>query len=408
MTSYRWTFDFAADGVYRLDFTVAGEDGRSGTFSREVKVDLNDPIDATLETSAAVAAHNGWFRVPVALAFGGTDAAGGSGIAAVEYALDGGPYVRTGVGAPVALAGDGVHTVDYRAIDGAGRSSPTEHATVSIDSTAPEANCAAADGAWHAANVTIACAPTDSGGSGLEGASPVALATSVAAGAETAVAQTGSQSVCDRAGNCVTAGPITGNKVDRKAPSIAITRPAAVAYNLNATVPADYGCDDGGSGIATCEGPVATGSGIDTASVGPKVFGVHAADEVGNTASASVGYAVVFVFGGFFAPVSNAPTVNEVKAGQSVAVKFNLGGNQGLAVLAAGSPSSSQVPCEAGQAGVPVAGEFSASVSGLKYDSLLDQYSYVWRTDRTWSGTCRHLTVDLVDGTAHVLAFRFK
>lgn len=408
VTSYRWTFDFAADGVYRLDFAVAGDDGGSGAFSREVKVDLASPTDAAITESASVPANNGWFRVPVTLAFGGTDAAGGSGIVAVEYALDGGVYVRTGVGAPVTLTGDGVRTVDYRALDGAGRFSPVERTTISIDRTAPQANCAGADGAWHGANVAISCSPTDSGGSGLDGPGSFTLATSVAAGDETSDAQTGSESVCDRAANCVSAGPVGGNKVDRKAPSIAIASPVAAAYALHAVVLADYGCGDGGSGVARCAGPVATGSGIDTASVGAKSFAVEAGDNVGNTASASVAYDVHFVFGGFFAPLSNVPAVNDVKAGQSVPVKFSLAGSQGLGVLAAGSPSANQVACDAGQTGVPVGDEFSASVSGLQYDSILDQYSYVWKTNRTWAGTCRQLTVVLVDGTSHTLAFRFR
>ena len=46
------------------------------------------------------------------------------------------------------------------------------------------------------------------------------LATTVAAGAESANAQTGTRRVCDLAGNCADAAAIGGNKVDRKAPSL--------------------------------------------------------------------------------------------------------------------------------------------------------------------------------------------
>ena len=46
------------------------------------------------------------------------------------------------------------------------------------------------------------------------------------AGTEDADAPTGSHEVCDIAGHCTTAGPIGGNKIDRKAPRL--TLPAAV------------------------------------------------------------------------------------------------------------------------------------------------------------------------------------
>ena len=41
-------------------------------------------------------------------------------------------------------------------------------------------------------------------------------------------------------------------------------------------------------------------------------------------------------FSGFFQPVDNLPTFNMTKAGSAIPVKFSLGGNQGLDILAAG------------------------------------------------------------------------
>jgi hypothetical protein len=102
------------------------------------------------------------------------------------------------------------------------------------DVDAPSISCAAADGTWHADNVTIACTASDPG-SGLADPADAAftLSTSIAAGEETADAQTGLHRVCDGSGNCAVAGPVGGNKVDRKVPSL--TLPANMI--VNATMP---------------------------------------------------------------------------------------------------------------------------------------------------------------------------
>jgi hypothetical protein len=95
-------------------------------------------------------------------------------------------------------------------------------------------------------------------------------------------------------GNCSTAGPFTGNKVDKKAPMIAIASPAAAArYGVNAKVRASYACNDGGAGITSCAGSIANGSFINTSPMGTKTFVVTATDAVGNPFTRSVTYTVV-------------------------------------------------------------------------------------------------------------------
>jgi hypothetical protein len=83
--------------------------------------------------------------------------------------------------------------------------------------------------------------------------------------------------------------------VDKKAPTIAITTPVSGAiYLLNESVPASYACADGGSGLASCAGNVASGTGIDTASVGNKTFTVTGTDNVGNVRTLTVPYIVTY------------------------------------------------------------------------------------------------------------------
>ena len=82
---------------------------------------------------------------------------------------------------------------------------------------------------------------------------------------------------------------------DTTKPTITLTTPAEGAtYSLNQTVNANYSCqdEDGGSGLASCEGTVANGSPIDTASTGTKTFTVTAADNAGNTDSVTHTYTV--------------------------------------------------------------------------------------------------------------------
>ncbi len=117
--------------------------------------------------------------------------------------------------------------------------------------------------------------------------------------------------------------------------------------------------------------------------------------------------AVVYAFAGFFAPVENLPAVNAVRAGSAVPLKFSLGGDRGLAILAAGSPSSRPAECEAGAPAFPVEETVAAGASGLRYDAASGQYVYTWKTDRAWAGSCRRLEVTLADGTRRTAAFQF-
>lgn len=48
------------------------------------------------------------------------------------------------------------------------------------------------------------------------------------------------------------------------------------------------------------------------------------------------------------------------------------------------------------------------SNSGLTYDPVTNQYTYVWKTDKAWAGTCKQLFIKLNDGTVKVIYFKFK
>jgi len=100
--------------------------------------------------------------------------------------------------------------------------------------------------------------------------------------------------------------------------------------------------------------------------------------------------------------------MNSVKAGNAVPVKFSLGGNQGLDVFAEGYPKSQQISCDSSAQVNGIEETVTANASGLTYDAGADQYNYVWKTEKAWSGTCRQLVVKLKDGTYHRANYQLK
>jgi probable HAF family extracellular repeat protein len=133
-----------------------------------------------------------------------------------------------------------------------------------------------------------------------------------------------------------------------------------------------------------------------------------AADHSGNSAACQQKVTLLYTFTGFFQPVDNPPTFNQVTAGQAIPVKFSLSGNQGLSIFAAGYPLSQAIACSSGMPIVDIEQTVTAGSSSLSYDAGTDQYIYVWKTDKAWAGTCRQLVVRLNDGTNHKASFKFK
>jgi hypothetical protein len=115
----------------------------------------------------------------------------------------------------------------------------------------------------------------------------------------------------------------------------------------------------------------------------------------------------VFDWAGFFPPVDNPPATNVVQAGRSIPVKFSLGGDQGLDIFAAGYPRSETLPADPDAPLDPIETD-SAGASGLSYDATSDQYTYVWKTEKAWSGQTRQLVLKLTDGSEHTANFQFR
>jgi PKD repeat protein/lysophospholipase L1-like esterase len=161
------------------------------------------------------------------------------------------------------------------------------------------------------------------------------------------------------------------------------------------------------------DGTNATGSRVSHTYTTPGTYRTTLAvkDDRGGEAFASATTTVTvtkYAFSGFTAPVDNAPVVNTMQAGRAVPLKFGLGGDYGLGILAAGSPSSVQVACDTQAPLDEVEQTTTAGSSTLTYDAVSGRYTYVWKTDSAWGGTCRRLTVTLDDGSTHAALFRFR
>ena len=68
-------------------------------------------------------------------------------------------------------------------------------------------------------------------------------------------------------------------------------------------------------------------------------------DLVYGSSSTSGPMKIIYPFTGFFSPVDNLPILNIAKAGSTIPVKFSLGGDRGLGILAVGSPKLVPIAC---------------------------------------------------------------
>jgi uncharacterized repeat protein (TIGR01451 family) len=195
---------------------------------------------------------------------------------------------------------------------------------------------------------------------------------------------------------------------DTVAPVITLNgaNPMQVGFSTVFTDPGAT-ASDGCAGNLTAS-IIVTGS-VDTNTVGFYALTYSVSDPSGHSDTKVRTVEVLpYNFTGFFAPIDNLPALNEMKAGQAAPVKFSLGSNQGLNILAAGSPSSVQISCSTSDPILPVEQTETAGSSSLGYDSTSNQYKYTWKTESSWKNTCRQLTITLRDGTVHVAKFKFK
>jgi hypothetical protein len=302
-------------------------------------------------------------------------------------------------GAALDLSTPGVHTFTVRAVDWQGHSTTrtVTYEVVGIDLRTPS------DGATYelGADLTVDYSCDDPGGSGV-----VRCQGNVPDGAplDTSVPGTHRFSVV-AFGTAGAVGTVisTYTVVDRRPPRINIQSPFPGTYPIDTAASAYYSCwSPGNVWIVSCTGTVPSGDRIPAASVGPHTFTVTATDANGKTTSSNVEYVVVYSFVGFESPVDASGTITDARAGDGIALKFSLTGDQGLNVI----PKRTWQPASCAD-WTPTGGAAPAD-GKLSYNSSTDRYKDVISTSSSWKGTCRILRLDFADSISREVHLRFK
>ncbi len=178
-------------------------------------------------------------------------------------------------------------------------------------------------------------------------------------------------------------------------PSIAAQVAGVVKHHINADEPSvlDYNTNFKTAGlIASLYAPDQYRS----ADHDPVVVGL-------NLVAPSVG---PYTWGGFLTPTRTLPTLTTAAAGFTANVRFSLGGNMGLGILKVGNPLMRLVNCTT----LAPLGSLASTtaVAPLAYVASTASYSYFWRTDRTWAGSCRELVLRFIDGSQQRAVYRFQ
>lgn len=204
----------------------------------------------------------------------------------------------------------------------------------------------------------------------------------------------------DAAGNVGTGNVVTV-RIDRTAPTLAPTI-ASDTLLLNGTAAVDANARDALSGVAaqSCATPAA-------GTIGEKTVSCTATDRAGNTVAGSVGYRVVYGFNGFSAPVQNPETLNVIKAGRSIPLRWRVLDAQGAPVtgLTTASVAATAIAC-------PSVSENRIGTYGGSNGQLQNlgngYYQLDWMAPSSLRGACRRLELNLGDGVPRPALFKFN
>jgi hypothetical protein len=243
-----WAFIQAVthDTVPQVNFTGPATNAWYNNDQR-VHFSLSAPSPAGTSAGVGIAGYTGqWDSAVVDVKSAATPGAGNT-------FYDGPAKTGTGDFLSLFAAGQGCHTANVMGWDNAGRTTDNQtYGQVCLDLTPPTATCGAADGLWHKTDVSVHCTGADQANlSGLANAADGSfnLTTNVPAPGS-ASASTNSHQVCDVAGNCITAGPICCNMIDKAPPAVGCGSPDGLWHANDVVIPCTGADQAGLSGLA--------------------------------------------------------------------------------------------------------------------------------------------------------------
>ncbi|HWJ82878.1 MAG TPA: PxKF domain-containing protein [Nocardioides sp.] len=190
------------------------------------------------------------------------------------------------------------------------------------------------------------------------------------------------------------------------------TAPTGITFSGLPTAPVyfgdtigPFGCDatDATSGLDSCT--VSGGGG----SVGSHTLTATATDNAGNQATATTSYTVLaWTLKGFYAPVDMGGTLNTVKGGSTVPLKFELfAGSRELTDTAdVKSFTATKIACNA-NADLDAVEFTTTGATSLRYDTTAGQFVQNWKVP-TGAGLCYRVTMTALDDSSISALFKAK
>ena len=353
-----------------------------------INIDKTAPMMSGAATTASNA--NGWYKDNVTVHYTCTDT--GSGI---DSCADNDT-----------LTGEGVNqSTSGSATDRAGNTASTTVTGINIDKTAPtitasrdpEAN---ANG-WNNSDVTVSFSCSDAL-SGLAAPCPGDMVVS-AEGA----GQSRSGTATDKAGNSATA-TVTGINIDKTAPTVSLVGgPLEGASYYFGSVPVSPTCSasDALSGLyGSC---LISGYSIN---VSEHTVTASVDDKAGNQGVDMHTYDVLgWTLKGFYQPVDTNGTLNTVKGGSTVPLKFEVfAATELTSTSAVKSFVALSISCST--LGALTEDAIEVTTTGgttLRYDTVAGQFIQNWQTPKA-PGSCYKVTMTTQDGSSISANFKLK
>lgn len=390
------TGPYASDGIgsqtASCSYTDAGGLKASGSATYSI-VDATAPSVNYMLSPVTPDGSNGWYKSDVTLEWTFTENESPSSL------------IKTGC-VDQSITADQAETTYSCSATSAGGSAGPVAVSIKRDSTAPTVAYISAAGTaglngWYTSPVTATFTATDA----LSGPAFQSGTANSGLNEEGSAVSISSPAFADNAGNTALGGTTSESfKIDLSNPSAQFDSSIGNVYFGQVPDAPTCTASDEVSGPAGC---MVTGY---STAVGTHTLTATATDNAGRTGVATQDYTVLaWDLKGFYAPVDLKGTLNTVKAGSTVPLKFEVvaGTDELRNVSAVGSFTAKQVTCDAGAAVDDVELTTTGGTS-LRFDTTGDQFIQNWQTPKSGAGNCYLVTMATQDGSALTASFKLK